>query len=200
LRSRISSVATLCRRFAAVLRRCDAAAFLAIGRVFAEIAPLEKRVDMHLSLLRREEFRESECVSDVAKCVLSPLKGRRVLRVRRIQGQFEHLAEAYFTGFEHDLGEREQGMACSLDYDLDMFTAAVGLAKTSIQAIMKEDGEHALPEARFQLLTRLDIVLDNGGADFEADLFAPIQAVLQKVKSAQAQSRSGHLHVRPGFY
>jgi hypothetical protein len=31
--------------------------------------------------------------------------------------------------------------------------------------------------------------MDNGGADFEEDLFKPIQAVLQKVKIAKAQSK-----------
>ncbi|KAF8893676.1 dynein associated protein-domain-containing protein [Gymnopilus junonius] len=43
MRSRISGLSTLCKRFSAVLRRCD-------------IAPLEKRIDMHIDLLRRDEF------------------------------------------------------------------------------------------------------------------------------------------------
>jgi dynactin 1 len=58
----------------------------------------------------------------------------------RIHAQFEHLADTYFAGFDYDLGEREQGMAWSLEHDLDMFTAAISLTKTSIQAIMKDDG------------------------------------------------------------
>ena len=33
---------------------------------------MEKRIDMHIDLLRREEFRELECVSDAAKYVLQP--------------------------------------------------------------------------------------------------------------------------------
>lgn len=32
---------------------------------------MEKRVDMHIDLLRRDEFREVECVSDIVKFVLS---------------------------------------------------------------------------------------------------------------------------------
>jgi dynactin 1 len=67
MRARISSVSTLCKRFATILSHCDAETFLSIGRVYPEIAPLEKRIDMHINLLRREEFREMECVSDVAK-------------------------------------------------------------------------------------------------------------------------------------
>ena len=67
MRGRIASLSTLCKRFAAVLRRCDVASFLNVGRMYPEIAPLEKRIDMHIDLLRRDEFREMECVSDVLK-------------------------------------------------------------------------------------------------------------------------------------
>ena len=47
--------------------RCDVESFLNIGRMFPEISPMEKRVDMHIDLLRREEFKVYECVSDAAK-------------------------------------------------------------------------------------------------------------------------------------
>lgn len=72
MRGRISGLSTLCKRFAAVLRRCDVESFLNIGRLYPEIAPMEKRIDMHIDLLRRDEFREMECVSDVVKYVLFP--------------------------------------------------------------------------------------------------------------------------------
>ena len=61
----------------------------------------------------------------------------------RIQAQFDHLAETYFDGFEHDLGERELGYALSFDHDLDMFAASIGLAKTSVAAILQDDGNVA---------------------------------------------------------
>jgi dynactin 1 len=67
MRSRLSSLSTLCKRFASILRRCDAESFLNVGRIYSEIYPMEKRIDMHINLLRREEFREMECVSDVIK-------------------------------------------------------------------------------------------------------------------------------------
>ena len=69
MRGRLSSLSTTCKRFAAVLRKCDVEAFLNIGRIYADVAPMEKRIDMHIDLLRREEFRELECVSDAAKYV-----------------------------------------------------------------------------------------------------------------------------------
>ena len=69
MRGRLSSLSTTCKRFASILRRCDVESFLNIGRIYPEIAPMEKRIDMHIDLLRREEFRDAECVTDAAKCV-----------------------------------------------------------------------------------------------------------------------------------
>jgi dynactin 1 len=98
---------------------------------------------MHIDLLRREEFREMECVSDVVKCVLPrvPISATADLPFHRIHAQFDHISETYFAGFDFDLGERELGYALSFDHDLDMFAASLGLVKTSIEAVMKEDGK-----------------------------------------------------------
>ncbi|PPR02344.1 hypothetical protein CVT24_011688 [Panaeolus cyanescens] len=123
MRSRISGLSTLCKRFAAVLRRCDVETFLNIGRLFPEISPLEKRIDMHIDLLRRDEFRDMECVSDIVK----------------IQAQFDHLAETYFDDFETDLAERELGYVSMFDHDLDMLAASVSLTRTSVGAIVKDE-------------------------------------------------------------
>ena len=51
------------------MRRCDVELFLNIGRIFAEIAHFEKRIDIHIDLLCRDEFRDAECVNDVQKWV-----------------------------------------------------------------------------------------------------------------------------------
>lgn len=157
MRGRISGMSTLCKRFSAILRRCDVESFLNIGRIFPEIAPIEKRIDMHIDLLRRDEFREMECVNDIVK----------------IQAQFDHLAETYFDQYDHDLGERELGYALSFDRDLDMFAASVGLTKTSVAAIVKDD----------------DVALDMGGYDIEAELFQPLQMMLDQCKSARSMSK-----------
>ena len=104
---------------------------------------MEKRIDMHIDLLRREEFREMECVSDIVKCVSLPAVDLAAAKLsfRRIHAQFDHIGETYFAGFDFDLGERELGYALSFDHDLDMFAASLGLVKTSIEAAMKEDGK-----------------------------------------------------------
>ncbi|KAF9055788.1 dynein associated protein-domain-containing protein [Panaeolus papilionaceus] len=157
MRSRISGLSTLCKRFAAVLRRCDVETFLNIGRLFPEIAPLEKRIDMHIDLLRRDEFRDMECVSDIVK----------------IQAQFDHLAETYFDDFETDLAERELGYVSMFDHDLDMLAASLGLTRTSVGAIVKDE----------------DIVVDMGGYDIAAELFEPLAALLNRCKAAKTHSK-----------
>ena len=60
--------------------------------------------------------------------------------VHRIQAQFDHLAETYFDGFETDLAERELGYVAAFDHDLDMFAASISLTRTSVAALIKEDG------------------------------------------------------------
>lgn len=81
MRGRLSSLSTLCKRFASILRRCDVDSFLNIGRLYQEIAPMEKRIDMHIDLLRREEFREMECVNDVVKRVFYSYQFRPQLTI-----------------------------------------------------------------------------------------------------------------------
>ncbi|RXW18504.1 hypothetical protein EST38_g7340 [Candolleomyces aberdarensis] len=157
MRGRISGLSTFCKRFAAILRRTDVETFLNIGRIYPEIAPLEKRIDMHIDLLRRDEFRDMECVSDVMK----------------IQAQFDHLAETYFGGYEHDLAERELGYVLALDHDLDMCAASLGLTKTSIDGIVQDE----------------DSVLEMGGYNAQEALFEPLQKVLDQCKSAKNLSR-----------
>ncbi|KAF8481025.1 dynein associated protein-domain-containing protein [Russula ochroleuca] len=123
MRGAIAVLSTLCKRFAATLRCCDVESYINIGRLFQEIAPLEKRIDMHIDLLRRDEFREMECTSDINK----------------IQAQFNHLAETYFKAFDFDLGERELGLVLSLDHDLDVYASSMGLTKTAVEAILNDE-------------------------------------------------------------
>ncbi|KIM47423.1 hypothetical protein M413DRAFT_439091 [Hebeloma cylindrosporum] len=123
MRTRISGLSTLCKRIAAILRRCDVVTFLSIGHLYADCAPREKRLDMHIYLLRRGEFRDVECVKDI----------------ERTQIQFDQLAETHFKDFNTDLAERESGYVLTFDHDLDMFAASISLSRTSVAAIIKEE-------------------------------------------------------------
>lgn len=97
---------------------------------------------MHIELLRRDEFRDMECVSDIVKCVYFVFSATLALTIEflRIQAQFDHLAETYFDGFETDLAERELGYVLGFDHDLDMFAASISLARTSVVGLIKEEG------------------------------------------------------------
>ncbi|KAH9474227.1 hypothetical protein JR316_0013500 [Psilocybe cubensis] len=102
MRGRISRLSTLCKCFPAVVRRCDVERFLNIGRLYPEIDPPEKRIDMHIDLLRRGEFRDMECVNDIVK----------------IEAQSDQLAETYFDGFDTDLA-RKLVYVTAFDHNLD---------------------------------------------------------------------------------
>ncbi|KAF8644238.1 hypothetical protein AX16_008593 [Volvariella volvacea WC 439] len=157
LRARLASLSSLCKRFSGILRRCDVDSFLNIGRVYPEIAPLEKRLDMHLDLLRRDEFRESECHIDV----------------ENLQKQFDHLAEAYFDGFDVDLGERELRYTAAFDGDLDIFAASVLLIKTSIENLLKDE----------------EVNRNLNGYEIEPELYDPLQRLLDLYKSAKNHAK-----------
>ena len=153
----MSALSILCKRFATVLRMSDIETFLNVGRLYLEISPLEKRIDMHINLLRRDEFNVMECVDDISKSVypfFCDLMSNSLHSLNfRIHASFEHLAELHFNGYETDLVERELGYVMAFDHDLDMFAASIGLTKTSVAAIIKEEG---LVFFLFYLLSKLN--------------------------------------------
>ncbi|EJD03547.1 dynactin [Fomitiporia mediterranea MF3/22] len=123
LRARISRMSILCKRFASILKRCDVETFLNIGRLYADVAHFEKRIDLHIDMLCRDEFRDIECVNDV----------------QRTAQAFGHLVEMYSEGFDFDLGERELGYAQSFDHELDNLSASLALISSNISDIMKDE-------------------------------------------------------------
>ena len=67
MRCRVSALSIRCKRFATILRMSDIETFLNVGRLYPETSPLEKRIDMHIDLLKRDEFNVMECVDDISK-------------------------------------------------------------------------------------------------------------------------------------
>ncbi|KAL5476515.1 hypothetical protein ACEPAI_3372 [Sanghuangporus weigelae] len=123
LRARISRMSVLCKRFASIMKRCDVETFLNIGRMYTDIAHFEKRIDLHIDMLCRDEFRDIECVNDVQKTAQA----------------FGHLVELYSEGLEYDLGERELGYALAFDHELDNLSASLALISSYISDIMKDE-------------------------------------------------------------
>jgi len=109
--------------------------------------------------------------------------------------QFDHLSETYFNGFEQDLGERELGYALSFDHDLDVFAASIGLTKTSVAAILDDEGAlHYQPICHGfgHAVLFIDVVLRMDGYDPEEDLIEPLQKLLEQCKSAKVLSKLIH--------
>ena len=73
MRQHVSGLSALCKRFAAILRKCDVETFLNIGRLYSEVAFPEKRIDIHIGLLCHDDFKEGECVNDIVKDDFQPL-------------------------------------------------------------------------------------------------------------------------------
>lgn len=161
MRSRISNLSALCRRFAAVLKRSPAQTFLSLGaRLAPDLPSIEKRLDFHLETLRKGELSEAACASDTSRAV----------------AQLEHLAESCLFSpqeFDGDLGEREVGYATSLERDLEVFEAVVGLARSSIMGVLGDE----------------DVAVDEAGLDAEEDLLVPLKGLIEQCKTTRALSR-----------
>ena len=107
----------------------------------------------------------------------------------RMQAQFDHLAETYFEGFPHDLGERQLGYVSLFDHDLDMFLGSMGLIKTTVNAVLKDDGTFVCRISRMSLTLPTEITFDMGGYDIDAELFTPMQKLLDQNKPAKNTAR-----------
>lgn len=90
------------------------------------------------------------------------------------------------------MAERESGSVLTLDHDLDIFAASINLSKTSVAAIIKEEGVSSfnanLLEFKFNLYFS-DVVIDMGGYNIDEVLFDPLGVFLTKCKSAKTLSR-----------
>ena len=71
------------------------------------------------------------------------------------------------------MGERELGYALSVDHDLEMFAASVGLIKTSVEAVMKDE----------------DVEVEVGENDPAEEFFTPLQKLLDQCRGARVLSR-----------
>ncbi|CED83455.1 Microtubule-associated protein dynactin DCTN1/Glued [Phaffia rhodozyma] len=126
MRGKLSHFSLLNRRFAAILKRCSPELYVKICGVYHELSGIEKRMDGYIELLRKDEFKDTDCMGDLIKHI----------------AQYEHLEEAYFNQSDLDLGERELDMVLGFDYDLDNFLAAVGFAKHAIVTAAQDSEIH----------------------------------------------------------
>lgn len=210
MRGQISRFAMHNRRFAAFLKGSPPETYTKTAGIYHELSSVEKRIDWHISLLRTDEFKETECIGDIFRCVprpACPSQGacktdlaacRTRLRARRFLAQYEHLASTYFGETDHDLGVRQLDLVLGFDFDLDNFAAAVGFAKQVIVMASQDPGACFTPSQSFSapdadvyqaLPPCAEVTVDTGGLTLEESIYAPIQHLLDLVKSVKLASK-----------
>ena len=76
-----------------------------------------------------------------------------------------------------------------------MYAASIGLTKTAVETVLKDEGVWHLIHSFLVLLilTQTDVVLEPGDANAQEAFFEPIQKSLDQFKSAKAISRHGEI-------
>lgn len=123
-RTKLARFMVLCRRFTVNLQRCDPPTFVKMGRVYVELAGMEKRIDAFIELAKKSELREADAGAEV----------------ERFTAQAAHVAESHLGESGLDYGEQQLGLLLGLDLDLDTFVAGVGYAKQTLALLVREAG------------------------------------------------------------
>lgn len=144
-RTKLARFMILAQRFGANLQRCDAATFVRMGKVYPELAGIEKRLDSFIDLSKRGELKELECASEVERWVSyraggASLSGADTLWDIRFTAQAAHIAEQHLGESGRDIGEQHLGQLWSIDLDLDTFVAGIGYAKQAFAVLSKDPG------------------------------------------------------------
>ncbi|GAA5820892.1 hypothetical protein JCM10212_006257 [Sporobolomyces blumeae] len=154
-RTKLSTFASLNKRFSAHLQRCDAETFLQFGRVYRELVPNEKKLDAFVEGLRREELKVSDCGKEVEGLI----------------AQSVHLADTHLASADPllDLAEREVSCVETIDLDLDTIAAAAGWTKQLIVGATRD------PE----------VEVDFGDANLDDALFKPLQNLVNAARNTK---------------
>ena len=55
----------LCKRFSANLQRCRAPVFIKIGKVYLELASIERRLDTFIDQSKKEDIKVADCGAEI---------------------------------------------------------------------------------------------------------------------------------------
>ncbi|KAG0253188.1 hypothetical protein DFQ27_007619 [Actinomortierella ambigua] len=122
VRQRLAWFGDLSKRFVSYIEGCPVEVFGKMGQVYHDLLGTERRLDNWVSLLRKEELNETECVVDLKRAI----------------SQLDHLAETYLTATKLDLADRYYGTARALDLNLDRMV--VNLSTVNSMLAQREDG------------------------------------------------------------
>ncbi|KDN52710.1 hypothetical protein K437DRAFT_292826 [Tilletiaria anomala UBC 951] len=149
MRHSLAHFSALSKQIAAMIGQGTTETFLKAGRMFRELLSIEKRVDMYIDALRKEELKETECASDFQRFI-------------------HQLEEFSFTVSEDagdaDLSAKEVGSATLFEHDLDTLYAALGFTKQTLAALHVDasiEWELGGKTADDAIFTPLQTLIDN---------------------------------------
>ncbi len=115
------------------------------------------------------------------------------IQPRSIVPQVKHFVESVFIREELDLGERQLGLAVSLDCDLDSFAAAVGFTRAYTLSYASQEGKRLsssfLTKSTDAEAPCLDsTTIADEGMLLEEAIYEPVQRILNQVKTVKSSS------------
>ena len=120
MRHSLAHFSALSRQIAAVIGRGTMEMFLKAGRMYKQLFSIEKRVDLYVDALRKEELKEAECASDFQRFI------------KQLEDFSFALGE---DAGDADLSAKEVGSATLFEHDLDTLYAALGFTKQTVAAL-----------------------------------------------------------------
>ncbi|PWN36696.1 uncharacterized protein FA14DRAFT_128921, partial [Meira miltonrushii] len=155
------------RQISALVQLASIPTFLKSGRMFKELVSIERTIDQHIDLLRREELKEDDCAKDYRRFV-------------KMLEDFEFaLLDGSSESIDSDLAAKELGSATLFDLDLDTIAAALGFSKQA--QIGDGDTSGLLPTG--------DIDMRLNDLDISEVLFTPLQELINHIRSTKVPAR-----------
>lgn len=69
LKGKMRDFSSLCKRFAAIMTRCEAEEWTAYGKVLGELGGVEAKVDGWITSVRSDDFQEKDCARELGRQV-----------------------------------------------------------------------------------------------------------------------------------
>lgn len=126
MRQKLGWLEDLSKRFVSHIEISSVQEFLKFGQVYHDLVGTERRLNGIVELLRSEELRESECITNI----------------QRMIAQLEHLSEVYLTPSDTASAEYFFGLTRALDHNTDTIIVSVNYLKQLMQSAnaSEEDG------------------------------------------------------------
>lgn len=180
MRRHLAHFTAVSRQISAIVGHGSTGAFIRSGRMYKELLPVERRMDMYMDALRKEELKESECVSDLMRFIA------------QLEDFADALAgadqEAIVAGgmviepdAEPDLSAKEVGSVSLFEHDLDTLFASLAFTRQVITAL-HVDGS-------------VEWELGGSGKSVDNTLLGPLDQLVDQLKAAKVTSHKFLRHL-----